>query len=172
MADDGADANKNDRTWKSWVGIVLFVLGAGLLGVFFHGDHLSNFWRWLSVGVFVLATAVAIVFTEVIKLGDSTDRKPFDLYSLAHASAGLVFGAWFLPFWWVLTITIAWEMFEASVPGWGLREPFYNRATDVGLAVACWFLVTGLGAALTDPPGEIPWLMSTGSLACKACGMP
>lgn len=171
MADDGAEANKNDRTWKSWVGIVLFVLGAGLLGVFFFGDQLSWLWRGIFVGVFVLATAVAVVFSEWIKLSTSTDKGPFDLYSLSHGSAGLLFGAWFLPLWWVLVITIAWEMFEASVPGWGMREPFVNRATDVGLAVAGWFLVVGLGAAFSDPPGQFPWLISVGSLACKACGM-
>ena len=167
MPDDGAVANTSERTWVSWVGIIVFVAAALALGIFFFGTQLP-LWVRIAFAVFFAAVTVTIaILSDVAHVLPSTDRGPFDWYTIAHGSAGLVFGAWFLPLWWVLVITIAWEMFEASVPGWGMHEPFLNRVIDVTVAVFGWFLVAGLGALITH--GQLPFLISAGSLACQAC---
>ena len=45
------------------------------------------------------------------------DHTPFDLWSIVHAGAGIVFGLWSVPFPLVAVFTIAWEYFEWKVPG-------------------------------------------------------
>ena len=48
-----------------------------------------------------------------------SDNSPFDLWTIAHTTAGLVMGAWGVPFPLVVVFTIAWEFFEKYVPGFG-----------------------------------------------------
>ena len=167
MADDGAEGNTSERTWVSWLGIVLFVAGALPLGIFFAGTQLPLGVRLGITIAFAVITGTIALLADVAKVLPDVDRGPVDWYTIAHCSAGLAFGAWFLPLWWVLMITIAWEMFEASVPGWGMHESIWNRIMDVTVAVFGWFMVAGLGALITH--GHLPFLISKGSLACKAC---
>lgn len=167
MPDDGAAANTSERTWFSWLGIVLFVGLAGASSILFFGTQLPLGWRIAFAALFAGVTGTVAILADVVGVLRNTDRGPFDWYTLAHGSAGLAFGAWFLPLWWVVVITIAWEVFEATVPGWGMHEPFLNRVIDVTVAVFGWFLVAGVGALLTQ--GQLPFLISAGSIACGTC---
>jgi hypothetical protein len=162
LGTDGATANTNERTFISWLAIIIFIVLAGATAVLFHGTQLSVGWRAAFVVIFGVATVTIALLADVAHVLPDTDRGPFDWYTIAHFSAGLAFGAWFLPLWWVLVVTIAWEVFEATVPGWGLHEPFVNRVMDITVAVCGWFLVAGCGALLTH--GQLPFLISPGSV--------
>jgi uncharacterized membrane protein len=72
------------------------------------------------------------------------DHVPFDRWSWIHATAGAVFGIWFVPFIVVVLLTIGWEFFEKYVPGFGEKETFANRTVDVLGAWLGWFLLAFL----------------------------
>ena len=85
------------------------------------------------------------------------DAQPFDLWTIAHTTLGLVMGAWGVLGLFVVIFTIGWEIFEWKVPGFGETESPLNRVVDVGVAVGGWLIVAGLIALLTHT--SIPWLL-------------
>jgi hypothetical protein len=92
--------------------------------------------------------------------GASRDDTAFDLWTIAHTMAGLVMGAWGVPFPLVVIFTVAWEFFEKYVPGFGDKEVFSNRVIDILVAWLGWAAVAWLVSAMTDTPNiAIPWLV-------------
>ena len=86
-----------------------------------------------------------------------SDNSPFDLWTIAHTTAGLVMGAWGVPFPLVVVFTIAWEFFEKYVPGFGDGEIFSNRIVDIAVAWVGWIVVAGIVALSTQT--DMPWLL-------------
>ncbi len=85
------------------------------------------------------------------------DNKAFDWWTIAHTTAGLIMGAWGVPFPMVIVFTIGWEIFEKYVPGFGDTEIFSNRVVDIAVAWVGWIIVAGM-IALTSQT-DMPWLL-------------
>ena len=139
------------RAWWSWGSLGLVIAAVAIGVIFMHGNQLSSGWRWgVTIGFAVITITIALL-NDVAKVLPETDRGAVDYYTLAHFSAGLAFGAWFMPLWFVVVVTVGWEFYEKYVPGWGENEPFVNRAVDVGVALIGWLIVTGI-ASHGHPP--------------------
>jgi len=72
-----------------------------------------------------------------------------------HTFAGVVLGLWLTPLVVVMVLTLGWELFEISVPGFGDEEINSNRLSDVGVAWLGWLvgvLVAGVGHGLLVIP--------------------
>jgi RHS repeat-associated protein len=91
---------------------------------------------------------------EMVKHRDHT---PFDVWSIVHGGAGIVFGLFSVPFPLVAVFTVAWEYFEWKVPGLGESEQLENRTTDVAVAWAGWILFAGVSALAAGAPSRMPW---------------
>ena len=106
-----------------------------------HGLAVPLAVRWVVTGLWMIGTVI-LGIRDLVVGGDtdSLDATAFDRWTIIHASAGLVFGLWFIPLLVVLVITIGWEVFEALVPGFGDKEIFLNRVVDVGSAVVVWLV--------------------------------
>jgi hypothetical protein len=131
-------------------------------------------WVWaLRIIVIVLGVALTIglIAREDYRknrgLPLDRDSSAFDLWTIAHTTAGLVMGAWGIPFPLVVIFTIAWEIFEFLVPGFGDTEIFSNRIVDIAVAWVGWIVAAGIVALATQT--EMPWLLpSTQSLVRDA----
>ena len=159
----------NPRNWKSWVGFAAFVLPVGGWAVLFVGEQVHIAGRVVLTILFLAALITVGVgdWKKVPFFVNSTDRGAFDWWTVVHFLAGVTFGAFFLPLWWVLAVVLAWELFEAAVPGWGLNEPFVGRVVDVAVALLGWLIVTGVTALVIR--GQLPLIMTPGSIACEFC---
>jgi hypothetical protein len=85
------------------------------------------------------------------------DHSAVDLWTIAHTMAGVVMGAWALPFPLVIIYTVAWEFFEKYTRGIGDEERLDNRIVDVVVAVMGWIAFAGITTAGTTT--DIPWLL-------------
>lgn len=160
--------NSSERTFWSYLGFAIFWAVSLASALPFFGPVLPLGLRIaFSVAFVVIGVSVALLVDKfkVAFFVRTTDRGPFDWYTIAHGMAGVMLGAWFLPLWWVLVITIAWEIFEATVPGWGKYEPFLNRVIDVTVAAFGWLIVTGVTGLATG--GSLPLLLAPGSLVTQ-----
>lgn len=136
--------------WRSAI-IFLVVVVVGLAASLATLDPDVGTLTWI---LRVLGTLAWLLFAcwlgyrdIVTKKGDGPtdiDHVPFDRWSWIHASAGAIFGIWFLPFIVVVVLTIGWEFFEKYVPGFGEKETLANRAVDVIGAWIGWLLLAGL----------------------------
>lgn len=107
---------------------------------------------WLVMGL-------VLIFREKRRtaagLGLDRDATPFDYWTIPHTWAGVVFGIWGVPLWLVFILTIAWELFEAKVAGFGETETTGNSVVDIAVAVVAWILVAGAVALIAHTP--MPW---------------
>ena len=139
------------RKWWSWLSLFAVIGVVGLVTALLKGDQVSDEWRWgLTIGFAVVTITIALL-NDVAKVLPNTDRGPFDYYTIAHFSAGLAFGGWNVPLWWVVVATVAWEFYEAYVPGWGENEPISNRLVDIGVALIGWLIVTAYTSDCPPP---------------------
>lgn len=113
----------------------------------------------LIIGGVILTVALIVRERSRTARGLPVDRDntAFDLWTIAHTTVGLVMGAWGVPFPLVVVFTIAWEIFEWQVPGFGDTEIFSNRVVDIAVAWVGWIIVAGLIALITQI--EMPWLL-------------
>ncbi len=120
-------------------------------------------WVWLlryfiSIG--------AVIYVAVLILNDanfSHDTSAFDLWTIAHFSAGVILGLWLVPFWVVAAATILWEVFEYITTGIGDRETMSNRLVDIGVAWLGW---AGFALLVTSQVHlSFPWLSSSSPAA-------
>lgn len=128
--------------WYSWLCLFVF-LAAGVAVVLATYARVFPPWvRWGITGGWLLLTlGLGIAdFLLHVKSGP-IDTKPIDRWTLSHGGAGLVFGAWYLPLFFVLLLTVLWEVFEFTVRGFGDQEIIANRIVDVGIALVLWLLV-------------------------------
>jgi len=157
-------------------GAVAFWVAA--IGVALLTTSLTNQpgWVWaLRVITMVAGVGVAIflIVREKARAGDGLppdrDSTAFDLWTIAHTTAGLVMGAWALPGPLVLLYTIGWEVFEFNVPGFGDKEIMLNRVVDVAVACVGWLVVAGLVAIATGQ--QMPWLLPTQDSLLRGAGL-
>ena len=125
-------------------------------------DQPGNVWvlRVLAFLIWV-GMGVALILREkrMAARGEALDRDTtaFDLWTIPHTWAGVVFGIFGLSFPFVAGLTILWEVFEWLVPGFGETESLSNRVVDVAVAWGAWLLVAGAVALITQTP--MPWLL-------------
>jgi hypothetical protein len=124
-------------------------------------DQPSGVWVLrVALMLFGVIYTIFLIFRERAqrRAGNSdSDSSDFDLWTIAHTTAGLVLGAWGVPFPLVVVFTIAWEFFEKYVPGFGDGEVFSNRVVDIAVAWVGWILVAGVVALSTST--DMPWLL-------------
>src|SRR5262249_12458615 len=97
-------------------------------------------WVW-ALRIFVILIGIGLKICLIARensrkshgLPLDRDSSAFDLWTVAHTMAGLVMGASGTPFPLVVIFTIAWEIFEFLVPGFGDTEIFSNRVVDIGV---------------------------------------
>jgi hypothetical protein len=63
------------------------------------------------------------------------------------------------PLLFVLILTIAWEFYEYFFVGFGDKESFINRVTDVGVALVGWLLVVLVAMAVTVTGSSFPFIL-------------
>jgi len=133
-------------------------------------------WVW-AVRVITMVAGVGVAIFLIVRekaragqgLPPDRDSSAFDLWTIAHTIAGLVMGAWALPGLLVLVYTIAWEVFEFEVPGFGDKEIMLNRVVDVAVACVGWLVVAGFIALATGQ--QMPWLLPTQDSLLRAAGL-
>ncbi|MFN8530684.1 MAG: hypothetical protein U0670_18925 [Anaerolineae bacterium] len=119
-------------------------------------------WVLRGLALFIwLMMGLQLIFREKQRaaagLDLDRDATPFDYWTIAHTWAGVVFGIFGIPWWLVAVLTIAWEIFEWAVPGFGETETFANRVVDIAVAWVAWILVAG-GVALVSQT-DMPWFI-------------
>jgi len=145
------------------IGAIVFWAVAIILSFFTAAVQDQPGWVWaLRIALMVggVVYTIFLIFREAAQRreGNSdSDSSAFDLWTIAHTTAGLVLGAWGVPFPLVVVFTIAWEFFEKYVPGFGDGEIFSNRVVDIAVAWVGWILVAG-GVALATKT-DMPWLL-------------
>lgn len=125
---------------SSAIGFIVVLAVIVVAIVLTHGSVVALGPRWIVTGPWIAVT-LALGIRDLV-MGDATglDDRPIDRWTAIHASAGLVFGLWYVPLVFVLVFTIGWEVFEAIAPGFGDKEIFLNRLMDVVSAVVVWFV--------------------------------
>jgi hypothetical protein len=120
-------------------------------------------WLW---AVRIIVPALGAIYAVCLIIFDSSvqrDNTAFDLWTIAHTTAGLAMGLWGVPFWLVAIFTVGWEIFEWQVPGFGDGEIFWNRVVDIAVAWVGWLICAGIVAGAASIP--IPFLLpSVGSI--------
>src|SRR5579871_3275754 len=97
-------------------------------------------WVW-AIRVLTILVGVAVAITLIVRENYQTrhgiphdrDNTAFDLWTIAHTMAGLVMGAWGVPFPLVAIFTIGWEIFEYVTIGFGDADIFSNRIVDIAV---------------------------------------
>jgi len=151
----------SDIPLTSKVGLVAFWVAGGLLSIPLFGRELLWEPALIVTGIAAGIGGPVILLVDGLKIEffrGSRDSQPIDWYTLAHTMVGVFLGAWFLPIWWVLILTIAWEVFEAVAPGFGETETLGNRIVDVAVACFGWVLVTGIAALTLNT--QMPFISS------------
>jgi hypothetical protein len=134
---------------SSKVGLVTFWAVGGLVSIPLFGHELLWTQALVLTAVAAVIGGLVILVVDGLKIpffASTRDSQPIDWYTLAHTMVGVFLGAWFMPIWWVLILTIGWEIFEAVAPGFGEAETMGNRIVDVAVACFGWVMVTGISA--------------------------
>jgi hypothetical protein len=136
--------------WRSAV-LFLVTVVIGLAAAILTFDTVVGPFTWV---LRIAGTLAWLVFAGYLGYRDiiakkgagpgDIDHVPFDRWSWIHATAGAVFGIWFVPFIVVVVLTIGWEFFEKYVPGFGENETIWNRLVDILGAWVGWFLLAFL----------------------------
>ncbi len=145
------------------VGAVIFWVVAIALSFFTAAVQDQPGWVW-ALRVLVMLAGVGYTIFLIVREarqrreGNSdSDNSAFDLWTIAHTTAGVVMGLWGVPFPLVVVFTIAWEFFEKYVPGFGDGEIFSNRVVDIAVAWVGWIVFAGLIALISHT--DMPWLL-------------
>jgi hypothetical protein len=120
------------------------VLLAGALVVWFTHSSIAPLSIVLLITIAWALGAITLAVHDFWLRPDapwSKDSQLFDVWSIAHFGAGLVFGIWYVPIVYCVGLAAAWELFEILVKGFGDKETWFNRCVDIGLAVVGWLIV-------------------------------
>lgn len=132
--------------WYSWIILVLHLGWSVTIILMTKGNVYELEPRWIVTGIFIAGALGLGLYDFIInKTTEGRDTIPFDLWTIIHTLAGIVFGLWYVPLIWVLVTVFWWEFFEFSVKGFGEKEAIINRAVDVGVAVVGWLVVVIVG---------------------------
>ena len=138
----GNNATSTGIPWYSWLILAFqFVWSVGVSWMTHR--PIAPLWLRLAVtGAFlVLGLIFGLIDFVASKDSSGRDDTPFDRWTIVHTLAGVVFGIWVVPLFYLLSVVILWECFEFSVKGFGDQEVILNRVMDVGVAVAGWLIV-------------------------------
>jgi hypothetical protein len=128
--------------WYSWFFLIFELVWSFGISWMTHRPLAPLSIRWMITGVFLALTAIFGIIDFVIAQDPGgRDDTPLDRWTIVHCLAGVVFGIWVVPLFYVLVVIIVWECFEFSVEGFGDQEVIMNRVVDVGVAVAGWLIV-------------------------------
>jgi hypothetical protein len=137
-------------------------------------DQPAWVWALRIVMVFGGIALVVLLVRRVLRLEalgklPDPEHSPIDHWTLAHAAAGMIIGAWGIPALLGLLFTIGWEIFEYVVPGFGDKEIPSNRLIDLLVAWGGWILIAGLIGLITRAP--IPWLLPSIHSLMRGAGL-
>ncbi len=144
--------------WTSLIAFVVMVVLGVIVVLLTKADVVTDWLRWTVTILWIVYTLALGIHDFIISPGAmgansqaaaDRDKNPFDLWTISHTGAGVVFGVWYLPLLFVLILTIAWEFYEYFFVGFGDKESFINRVTDVGVALAGWLVVVLIAMAVT-----------------------
>lgn len=105
--------------------------------------------RWVIAGALVMIVLFRLLLEGTVSkppLGTPPkwDRLLADpWWTSIHFLTGITLGVWLVPFFVVVIATVAWELLEISVPGFGDEEITGNRLIDILVAWIGW-LIAGL----------------------------
>jgi len=149
--------------WSSAIGFAAVVVVFLLLSLMTFDPQVTTP-TWI---IRVVGTIAWVIFAMVLGYRDIVQKKgqgpqdidkvAFDRWSVVHATAGCMFGLWGVPLLLVAVITIAWELFEKYVPGFGENEIIWNRVVDVIGAWIGWTVVAVLIALIEGDSVPVFW---------------
>jgi cytochrome b561 len=155
------------RNWLSWLCGAVF-LGLATLVVFATTQTADNEPGWHETvrWGFTIALVALVVLRILLEATVSKpragevgqwDRQLGDpWWTTIHTLTGVVLGLWLTPFFVVVGLTIAWELLEMSVPGFGDEEINGNRLVDMLVAWVGWLAAAAIAAAASDV--SVPFL--------------
>jgi lysylphosphatidylglycerol synthetase-like protein (DUF2156 family) len=145
------------------IGAFIFWGIAGVLSLLTIAVTQLAGWEWgLRIVMAIIGASIVTVSlrreSERRRREGQSERTPsiLDPWTIVHTTAGVVMGAWGIPFPLVALFTIGWEFYEYFVPGFGDTELMANRVSDVLVAWVGWVIVAGIVALLSHTP--MPWL--------------
>jgi hypothetical protein len=148
------------RTWptRNWLSFVLAAvfLGCSLAVIVAVHRGVSNPPTWyITLQISFAVGLVAVVVFRLILEGTVSrpppgspppwDRQLADRWwTPIHTLTGITLGIWLVPFLLVAALTILWEIFEVTVPGFGDEEITGNHLIDILSAWAGWVITIAL----------------------------
>lgn len=148
-----AASTQSQFSWYSWVILAFELVWSVGISWITHRSLAPVVVRWAITGAFVILTLIfGLIDFVVSKDSGGRDATPFDRWTIVHTLAGVVFGIWVVPLFYVLVVVIVWECFEFSVAGFGDQEVILNRVVDVGVAVGGWLIVALTLTAVKHAP--------------------
>jgi hypothetical protein len=149
------------RNWLSWLCGAAFLVVATVV-VFATTQTADNEPGWHEAVRWIVTIGLGALVLLRIGL-EATVSKPKDgevgqwdrqlgdpWWTTIHTLTGVVLGLWLTPFLVVVGLTIAWELLEISVPGFGDEEINGNRLVDMLVAWGGWLLAAGIAAWASD----------------------
>jgi hypothetical protein len=152
------------RNWLSFAAAGVFLSAASVLVAWQHRmvpapPQWYITFRWVVLGALVLIVALRLLLEGTVSKPPPGTPPKWDRlladpwWTPIHFLTGVTLGVWLVPFVLVVTVTIAWELLEISVPGFGDEEITGNRLIDILVAWIGWLiavLITGgfLGVSL------------------------
>ena len=128
--------------WYSWLILAFHLIWNFLIIWMTKAEVFSDTLRWGVTIAFILATAGFGAYDHFFdKDTEGRDQKPCDKWTIIHTLAGVVFGLWYVPLVYVVITVLWWEVFEATVKGFGDKEVILNRVVDMGVALGGWLLM-------------------------------
>jgi len=150
--------NSSRITYGSMVAVACFNIGtAFLLLVYLPYQHrVFPLWFKIVSSALYFGTLVWLFVEFLIGngiRGFETDTIAFDIWTVNHTLAGVLF-AWMLPFWWMTLVVSVWEVLEAEwTVGLGDGEDPWNHVVDVIVALVGWWIFI-----LIWSRDDIPWV--------------
>jgi hypothetical protein len=126
--------------------------------------------RWGVTIVWLVATLILGIIDFQKTEDTSRDATPFDRWTFIHTGAGVVFGLWYVPLFYLLLVIVIWEVFEFAVAGFGDQEVILNRVVDVGVALVGWLAVVLVVMAIARAPFPLATPYKSGAATAEVSG--
>lgn len=159
--------NWTSRNWLSWlIAAVFLVVAITVIVLTSKTSAADPTWhratRWVVTVGLVALVVVRLILEGTIFKPPPGQPPPWDRqladpwWTTIHTLTGVVLGFWLTPFVVTVAATLAWEVLEISVPGFGDEEVNGNRLVDNLVAWAGWLVVVVLSAVVSGLP--IPFI--------------
>ncbi len=147
------------RNWLSYTCAIVFLAAAGLIVAATSKVPDSEPGGLTAVRVgFTIGLGLLVAYRlyserNLLEPGEipEWDRRFGDpWWTTLHTLTGVMLGLWMTPFLVLVPLTLAWEVQEISVPGFGDEEINGNRLVDIAVAWLGWMLAAGIAASISD----------------------